>query len=176
MSNEGALRVRVATVDDAAGIAQVRVRGWQAGYDGIVPSEILEAMSIEADARRVREWDWSTEAVRSWVCSLGEETVGWTSAMFPARDADGEPGVGEIAACYAVPEVWGMGVGHRMAEVAVAWLRGAGADSVTLWVLEQNERAQRFYRRQGFELDGRSKQDPMLEGTQLRSVRMRRRL
>jgi len=168
------LHTRPATITDAAGIARVRVCSWQAGYRGIVPSDLLDAMSIEANEERVRSWDWSTETARSWVCLRDGETVGWTSALCPARGDDLPESAGEIAACYALPGVWGLGVGHQMMDAATAWLRARGARVIVLWVLEQNARAQGFYLRQGFSLDGHRKEESMLAGSGLVSVRMGR--
>ena len=168
--------VRVATVADAAGIARVRVRGWQAGYRGIIPQDLLDAMSSEADTQRARGWDWDSQKTRHWVCVDDDEVVGWTSVFLPARDAELSDAVGEIVACYALPEVWGTGVGHQMVDAALAWFRAQGCVAIVLWVLEPNERAQRFYLRQGFELDGQRKEESMLSGSGLSSLRMRLRL
>jgi hypothetical protein len=38
------LRIRPAVPDDAAAIAVVRVRSWQAAYAGLVPSGVLDSM------------------------------------------------------------------------------------------------------------------------------------
>ena len=46
-----------------------------------------------------------------------------TSALCPARGDDLPESAGEIAACYALPGVWGLGVGHQMMDAATAWLR-----------------------------------------------------
>ena len=172
----GSLLIRTATVDDAAGIARVRVRGWQTGYRGIVPQDVLDAMSIEVNTERIRSWDWDSKSAKSWVCLRDGEAVGWTSVFWPCRDVDLAESAGEIAACYAIPEVWGQGVGHRMMDVASEWMRARGAEIIVLWVLEPNERAQRFYLRQGFELDGHRKEESMLADSGLVSVRMRLRL
>ncbi|NUR29276.1 MAG: GNAT family N-acetyltransferase, partial [Catenulispora sp.] len=49
---------------------------------------------------------------------------------------------------------WGTGAGHALMEAALARLRELGLSPVRLWALDGNERAARFYRRQGFALDG----------------------
>lgn len=170
------IEVRVAAPEDAWEIARVRVLGWQAGYRGLMPQDYLDAMSIEANAERTRRWGWNAETSHHWVCLADGETVGWTCAFSCARGDDLDDGTGEIVACYAVPEVWGLGIGHRMIEVATATLTDAGCTSMVLWVLESNERAQRFYSRQGYEFDGGRKVENLVPGVELSSVRMRRSL
>ena len=172
----GKRRIRAAGIEDIQGIAKVRVRGWQRGYRGVMPQTYLDAMSVNENVERARSWDWSAPTSQHWVCVEEEEIVGWTSAFLPSRDADVGDTVSEIAACYALPEVWGTGVGHQMMLEATRFLRERGATAIVLWVLEKNQRAQRFYLRQGFQLDGKSKPETFIPGTSLISVRMRRAL
>ena len=167
------LEVRLASPEDAGGIARVRVRGWQAGYRGLMDPDYLDSLSVEANTKRARSWDWDSGNTRSWVCTANAEIVGWITVFLRARDEDLPESVGEIAACYALPETWGTGVGHRMIDVSIADLRSAGVESVVLWVLERNERARAFYRRQGFTLDGSQKTEPFEPMSGLLSVRMR---
>jgi GNAT superfamily N-acetyltransferase len=67
------------------------------------------------------------------------------------------PETGELAAIYAEPRVWSQGVGHALHEVALQRLRDLGVSSATLWVLNTNERARRFYERHRWELGGADK-------------------
>ena len=169
----GDLEVRRATAEDAGGIARVRVRGWQAGYRGLMDQDYLDSLSVEANTKRTRSWDWDSGKTRSWVCTANDEIVGWTTVFLRARDEDLPESVGEIAACYALPETWGTGVGHRMIDVSIADLRSTGVGSIVLWVLERNARARAFYRRQGFTLDGSQKTESFEPMSGLLSVRMR---
>lgn len=47
-----AVRLRRATVADAAAIAEISVRAWQTAFRGIVPDERLDAMRVEQRADR----------------------------------------------------------------------------------------------------------------------------
>jgi RimJ/RimL family protein N-acetyltransferase len=58
---------------------------------------------------------------------------------------------------------------------AVDGLRQARFTTATLWVLEGNGRARRFYERAGWAPDGTHKDD-VLAGTPIREVRYRRSL
>ena len=71
------------------------------------------------------------------------------------RDADRTgPGQGEVYAIYVLPEWWGRGAGRLLMAHVVRALAEAGQDDITLWVLEGNQRARRFYEAAGFRLDG----------------------
>ncbi|PKL74430.1 MAG: GNAT family N-acetyltransferase, partial [Candidatus Melainabacteria bacterium HGW-Melainabacteria-1] len=49
-------RIVPAQPDDAAGIARVHVLSWQAAYQGLLPSELLERLDVETRRRQWREW------------------------------------------------------------------------------------------------------------------------
>jgi ribosomal protein S18 acetylase RimI-like enzyme len=87
----------------------------------------------------------------------GGNVVGWT-VVGPCRDPDRqEPRHGEVLACYVHPRWWRKGAGRLLLEQGVAALVQAGRDDISLWVLEANHRARRFYTAFGFEPDGARK-------------------
>jgi ribosomal protein S18 acetylase RimI-like enzyme len=81
-------------------------------------------------------------------------------AYSPSRDDDADPDlVGEIDAIYVLPSAWGEGVGRRLMGAALARLAEAEFVQVTLWVLDSNIRARRFYEIAGWLADGAQKTD-----------------
>jgi RimJ/RimL family protein N-acetyltransferase len=52
------------------------------------------------------------------------------------------------------PAAWGSGVAQELHAAALDALREQGATSASLWCLVENPRARRFYKRQGWRLDG----------------------
>ncbi|GHG50269.1 N-acetyltransferase [Flavimobilis marinus] len=142
--------IRTATVADAADIAQVHVASWREAYAGIVPADYLAALDAE-ERRALWERALARGEITTWLAVVDSRTVGFAT-LGPRRDEDAEPGDLEIYAMYLDPEAWGRGVArdlmrHSLAEVP------DGA-SLSLWVLGDNDRAQRFYRRHGFAPDG----------------------
>jgi GNAT superfamily N-acetyltransferase len=72
----------------------------------------------------------------------------------PSEDADAQDKTGEVYAIYLDPEQVGTGLGRALFEHAVEDLRERGFTEATLWVLETNERARRFYEVAGWKPDG----------------------
>lgn len=68
----------------------------------------------------------------------------------PARDGDGPAGT-ELFMIYILARVHGSGAGQRLLDAVI------GTEAAYLWVLEDNPRAQAFYARNGFALDGERK-------------------
>jgi ribosomal protein S18 acetylase RimI-like enzyme len=83
--------------------------------------------------------------------------VGWI-AYGTCRDPDrAGPRYGEIFACYVHPDWWRKGTGRLLMGRAIDGLVRSGRDDVSLWVLEANDRARRFYEALGFAPDGTRK-------------------
>ena len=86
-----------------------------------------------------------------------------------SRDATGE---GELYAIYALPEAWGSGAGPALMAAALEELRHSGFATASLWVLEDNPRARRFYEREGWSSDGGRREEEFL-GVPITEVRYR---
>jgi ribosomal protein S18 acetylase RimI-like enzyme len=156
---------------DAHAIAKVHIASWQAAYAGIFPDEFLQGLSLE---QREAQWvsNLNGTATSNAVAELNGSIVGFVS-FGPARDDDCDPArVAEIIAIYVAPDAWGEGVGSRLFDHAIGALVERSFETVTLWVLEANERARTFYENRGFVLDGLEKQNTL--GPPLKVVRYRR--
>lgn len=152
--NMTALVIRDATVADADQVAGVHVRSWQAAYRGLIDQEILDGLSIpdRADGWRRNIADPLPTVIGHLVAERDGEVVGWTS-FGSGRDDDGASD-GEVYGIYADPTRWSSGVGHALLDAAERRIADVGHERAYLWVLDGNERADAFYARHGWELDG----------------------
>jgi ribosomal protein S18 acetylase RimI-like enzyme len=156
--------IRPARPEDAAAVAEVHTRSWQAAYEHLLGAERLAAIDVER-RRTVAERSIASGGVR--VAETAGRVVGFVS-IGDSRDA---PDEGELYAIYALPEAWGEGAGPGLMAAALATLRERYATSI-LWVAEDNPRARRFYEREGWTLDGARKEDELL-GVTVAEVRYR---
>jgi Sortase and related acyltransferases len=77
-------------------------------------------------------------------------SVAGFAGLGPTRDRDEDPAtIAEIAAIYLAPEVWGAGIGSRLMMTVLETFAQAGYEQATLWVLDTNVRARRFYETKG---------------------------
>jgi RimJ/RimL family protein N-acetyltransferase len=167
--------VRPARIEDVAEIAQIHVRSWQAAYAGLIPQSYLDSLT---PAQRVPGW---TQTIRGEGASTGatlvatdgcDRAIGFAHVR-ESRDPDiSADRVGEVWAIYLDPEAWGTGAGRGLMTAAVGRLTELGYQQATLWVLDGNMRARRFYEAAGFSLDGAVKDDGS-RGFVLREVRYR---
>jgi len=147
--------IRLATLADAEALSALHVRAWRSAYRGLLPDDLLDGISLEEWTRRRRKYmEQPTSPLnRIWVREGARGMIGFANTG-PCRDADLPVGeVGEVYAIYLEPEAVGHGHGHALLEHALAGLPAQGFREVSLWVLEQNARARRFYELAGFRLD-----------------------
>ncbi len=62
--------------------------------------------------------------------------------------------MGEIYALYVDPGRYEAGVGRTLMDHARRRMKGQGFEAAVLWVLQGNERAAKFYEREGWVADG----------------------
>ncbi|MER7180041.1 GNAT family N-acetyltransferase [Streptomyces hyaluromycini] len=146
------LRVRPMTLDDCDRVSEIRVRGWQYAYRGLMPQPFLDGLSVEQDAgrRRARFLDGG-DGVTELVAERGGAIVGW-AAHGPYRDGEVRTGDAELYAVYVDAAHLGTGAGRAL--LATVLEQCAGHARVYLWVLKGNARARRFYEIAGFAADG----------------------
>jgi GNAT superfamily N-acetyltransferase len=162
------VRVRAASGSDAEAIERIRIRGWQTAYRHVFPAAELDGMEVDW-ARWSRRLERPPAGWRTFVAEDIDRVLGFAS-VGPSRD---ERRTGELYAIYVDPDVWASGVGSLLIERAEHQLAAEYAEA-TLWVLDENARARRFYEGAGWRADDARKVDEHL-GIAVPEVRYRKR-
>ncbi|MFI5684298.1 GNAT family N-acetyltransferase [Streptomyces sp. NPDC051636] len=146
--------VRPMTLADCDRVSEIRVRGWQSAYQGLMPQSYLDALSVTQDAerRRARFSAHARDGVVNLVAERDGEIVGW-AAHGPHRAGGTRTGDCELYAVYVDSAHHGSGAGRALLEKSVRQCAPAHA-RMFLWVLKENAPARRFYERAGFRADG----------------------
>jgi ribosomal protein S18 acetylase RimI-like enzyme len=162
--------IREAAPEDAGAIARVHVDSWRGAYRECLPADLLASLSVE---RRRAFWEGTLASSDAsvLVADAGGEVVGFVS-VGPSRSEEGNA---ELYAIYVEPERFGTGVGRALMDAAVERMRERGYREATLWVLDGNERAERFYRIAGWRREDAIQEEQWGSWT-LREVRYRRAL
>lgn len=159
---------RPATPADAEAIGLLHADSWRRFYRGAYSDAYLDG---DVDTERRAVWRGRLADPTGTVTIVAEDDRGFAGFVHVALDHD--PEYGSLLDNLHVPhDRQRSGIGHallvRAAEAVVAQ---AKTPAMYLWVLEQNTRAQDFYRAQGGELrDGRpvdSQPPENLNGTPL---------
>jgi len=157
--------VRSPRVEDADEAARVHIQVWREAYADNMPAEFLEGLDPVRAAERWRirfEMDDPDGVV---VVATGRdgEIVGIASAG-PTRDEDALT-EWELYSINVLAAHHGSGVADQLITAAVAHR------PATLWVVTENPRADAFYRRHGFSVEGASKIHEGSGATEIRMIR-----
>jgi GNAT superfamily N-acetyltransferase len=147
--------VRAAVAGDADAIGRVQVETWRVAYRGLMPDEAIAGFDVDGRQRLWREGlaREPRPGSATFVAELDGEVVGFAS-VGRSRD-DESANEGELYAIYLHPSRWDQGIGRALLERAEESMREFGFERALLWVMEGNERGERFYRAAGWKPDGR---------------------
>jgi ribosomal protein S18 acetylase RimI-like enzyme len=158
----GALAVRAATADsvDVIELAAVAARTFPlACPPSVTPANIASFVGANLSAARFAEYLADPQRLIL-TASRGDRIVGYAMLIRGVGD-DPEvqravrvrPAV-ELSKIYVLPEEHGAGVSTALMDAALAAAAEWGAGCVWLGVNQENQRAQRFYKRCGFTVNG----------------------
>lgn len=168
------IRCRKARVADAPALSRVFTSAWQIGFSGLLPQEFLD--QLDPSASRAR-WEVDLNPARvgppHFLIAEEEEQVVAFSAFGPSRDEDTSSDVGEVFAIHVAPARWGQGVGAMLLSATVVELRSSGVTGASLWVMDRNSRARRFYERHGWRADGTERDSTRFGNISIHEVRYR---
>ena len=172
------VELRDATPADAFALATVHVASWRAAYRGLMPDEVLAALSVPERERfwsdRLTTPDPRTSVV---VAIAARRVVGFAAAGPPLVPTDrADSTLGDLYALYLDPDRWGRGIGTPLHAAALDRLATHGFTHAGLWVLDGNLRALRFYHRHGWTDTGRTQIDRGPQDIELHERRLLRSL
>jgi ribosomal protein S18 acetylase RimI-like enzyme len=140
------VRIRAATVADAAAVARVDVETWRETYPGVLPQQLLVGLAAEEQRRA-----WSHFIVRypgDLIVGVHRDdgVVGFGSCGLRR----GGPTLygGEVFTLYVDPDHQGQGIGRRLLLHLFGRLLRRSQRSALVWVLRDNP-ARFFYERLG---------------------------
>lgn len=154
--------IRPAVPDDAEALTHLHLDCWDEAYTGLVAQDVLDARRDNV-AERVSNWrTWLEGGASVRLAVEGDRLIGFVGAGVP-REPDPTLPPLVLRVLYVRKPWWGSTVGHDLLVAEI------GDRPAYLRVLASNERAVRFYERNGFVDDGTREDDP--DGRLMRMVR-----
>ncbi|MHA6631501.1 N-acetyltransferase family protein [Pseudonocardia sichuanensis] len=172
------VELRDATLADAYALATVQTASWRAAYRGLMPDDVLAGLSVPELEQRWSDRLTAQPARTSVVVAAKErQIVGFAAVGPPVDPADrADSTLGDLYALYLDPENWGRGIGTALHDTALDRLVTHSFTHAGLWVLDGNQRAQRFYHRHGWTDTGRMQIDRGPQNIELHERRLHRSL
>ncbi len=155
--------LRRAVAADARAGAAMHAACWREAYGPYVDPRLLRERLADTH-RWVTAWERQlADGPPRTVAEVDGELVGF-AVCGPCRDEVPVTAY-ELYAIYTRAAWWGSGLGQAL------WDAVRPDGPCSLWVLEANDRAQAFYRRNGFTPDGTSARYAGLDAEEIRMVR-----
>ncbi|MFT4470734.1 N-acetyltransferase family protein [Arthrobacter sulfonylureivorans] len=142
--------VRRATSHDVPATLDMKLAAWRETYATQRPASFFAAEA----AQREQQIDWWSRGLAAgaelWIAEDPSGRIIGCAGAGPTQDDDGDTGVPyELQMLYVLERAYGTALGQQLLEAAI------GGNPALLWVLEDNPRAQAFFRKHGFAADGR---------------------
>ena len=144
--------IRKAVVSDASAIATVNIKTWQIAYEGIIPQDHLESLSIKDKtpiwAQRINNLNENKKVI--FVAEISEqngiEIVGFSMggrSFFDDYNIDGD-----LNAIYILPKYWKQGIGTMLFNAIIKFFINKQYITMVIWALKENS-ACNFYLKMG---------------------------
>jgi GNAT superfamily N-acetyltransferase len=153
--------IRLATDADVLPMAKVHIASWRETYPGLLPDAMLARLSVADQAIR---WQRMLDRPDAWggaisfVADRGGSIVGYGTCGEQRDPLLRDRGfTGEVAELYVLAYAQGQGAGFGLMKAMAAALLEHGHRAASLWVLEQNAPARRFYEHLGGMLIGKKR-------------------
>ncbi|HLU22435.1 MAG TPA: GNAT family N-acetyltransferase [Bacillaceae bacterium] len=136
-------RIRLATLDDLPGIANVHINSWHTTYKGIVAQEFIDNLTYEWSEERQTSILRSSNKFIYVAEDMSGKIVGFASGG-PERNND-PIYKGELYAIYLLEDYQRKGIGRNLLNAVIKHLHTSDINSILILVLEDNIGARSFY-------------------------------
>ena len=154
--------------EQAQQVSDLHLHIWRQAYAPIFGKERLQDLPRE-ESRKTWQERMHLERYKGIGLWQQERLIGFAGWGVEA------PAIAEIYHFYLHPDYWGGETAGSFMQYLLQLIRQQNHPEVVLWVLKENKRAQRFYRKQGFEPAQQEKQRTKW-GLILQEVKFRRQL
>jgi ribosomal protein S18 acetylase RimI-like enzyme len=142
------MEIRPTTADDVESVGRVHALSRNAAYVGLVPDETLARITPTSQTEHWRaRWAAQRPPYAMYVATV----EGWVEGLALGSGRGDEA---TLSALHVVPALHGTGAGQALHDRLLADFASWGCRTAVLSVLAGNERAQSFYRRNGWVHDG----------------------
>lgn len=133
----------VTPMDNPLDISEIYEKSWKYAYRNIIPTDYLESIPSGCWANSINK-----AGMHSLIITENNQIIG--TASFCKSRWEHYSEYGEIVSIYFLPEYIGKGYGQYLLNACVDELNKSGFNRILLWVLEENQRARKFYEKNRF--------------------------
>jgi ribosomal protein S18 acetylase RimI-like enzyme len=148
--------IREADIKDISRMAEIHVFGWRCAYKDFIPMNFLiNEMTVKHREEKFREYlSEENDNNKTYVFEEKNMIKGFMTTG-NCRDEDKNDSTYELWAIYIDPLFQRQNIGTQFVNYCKKEAINKGKNEITLWVFEKNNKAIEFYKKKGFEFDGK---------------------
>ena len=146
--------IRNVIKEDLPSVVNIKIKGWQAAYKGIIEDAYLNNLDNEYE-KRIHKMEENYMTNGFIVAEWNHEIVGFCRYVLDNRfSPEIETADGELCAIYVKPEMKRSGIGTKMFQYVIDDFKKNHKSKMVLWCLKDNEPAKEFYIKMGGKIIG----------------------
>jgi len=149
------MQFKAASLDDLAVISRIFHSCWHISYKDLLKEKVRADMTLEAAADLWRP-SLTEPQGRETVLGIFNDMPVSVFRIGPDKDIAGR---GHLFSIYVSPDFAGKGLGSETLNEAIKRLTVKGFHEISLWVFEDNQRANGMYSKFGFKPTGQTRID-----------------
>jgi L-amino acid N-acyltransferase YncA len=164
--------IREANINDCSRIAEIHVFGWRCTYREFISIEyLINKMTVE---KRQEIFEKilleKNEKDKTYVCEENNVIKAFMT-IGDCRDEDKDEKTFELEGIYVDPLFQRQKLGTECVNFCIQEARKKNRMEITLWVFEKNKSSIEFYKKMGFNLDGKTKKMEIFNENAIRMVK-----
>lgn len=147
--------VRRVTLDDASRMAKLGAETFTETFGHLYSPQDLQHFLEESHSEAAWAAKLAKAGMAVWLAEIDDTPTGFIAVgpcKLPVKNL--EPDAGEVQQLYVLKTHHNLKLGSRLMDIGMQWLEEQGFMPLYVGVWSENEGAQRFYRRYGFEKFG----------------------
>jgi ribosomal protein S18 acetylase RimI-like enzyme len=162
--------IREATVDDSSRISEIHVLGWRYAYKAFISMDFLfNIMTVKSRYEFfLNNLSEKNDAEKTYVYEENGIIKAFMT-MGNCRDEDKGENTFELCGIYVDPLFQRQKIGTQFVQYCLKDAKSRNKEEIVLWVFEKNNESIQFYKKMGFEFDGKIK---LMESFNENAVRM----
>lgn len=145
MNNQLHVHISKATISNIEELASIHVNAWQQAYKKMIPKEYLESLSVNKRKENFHNDFTNKPDLEFYFIQCNGENAG----ILIMRNNINHKCI-EILAFYLLKSYWHRGIGTSVMNLIKEKLKNLQFKKITLWVLDENKQAIKFYEKNNF--------------------------
>jgi ribosomal protein S18 acetylase RimI-like enzyme len=166
------VEIRWAVYRDWNDLALIHSQAYRSAYKGMIPDEFLDQYTVENQSNHFQK-SLNEGLDNHALLIVNNRAIGYMT-IGKCQDEDVDSTFCEIISLYLLNEFIGKGFGITLISFGLARIKELGYSNVSLWVLQENANARRFYEKLGFNHDGAER--VIIRGKELVQLRYQKRI